>query len=146
MFPDYLSVFYDYVSIQKSMERCFVELNLKRTNWVVQSDLYNPDRNSISAHLDLISCGLDLHSSKLNNYIIVDSWCQFSSNYYEKILWTVKIEVWKNIIKESTYCQNLNTFRDFDLIWIIDLILYNKTKSFQRYSVIDTGLFGFLKM
>ena len=73
MFPDFLSVFYDYVSIQKSMERCSVELNLKRTNWIVQSDLYNPDRKSISAHLDLISCGLDLYSSKLNNDIIVDS-------------------------------------------------------------------------
>ena len=58
------------LSVDKSVESCIVELNLKRTKWLINY-LYIPRRNKISAYLDSISRDLDLYFWKFDSYLIV---------------------------------------------------------------------------
>ena len=59
-----------FLSIDKTNENCFVELNLKRTKRMI-SYLYNPNRSNIYSNLESPSRNLDSHSSKYRNYLIV---------------------------------------------------------------------------
>ena len=67
------------LSINRTNENCFVELNLKRTKWLI-SYSYNPNKSNIYSHLESLSRNLDLFSSKYNNYLVV---CDFNVSVEE---------------------------------------------------------------
>ena len=51
------------LSIDRTNDSGFVELNLKRTKWL-KSYSYNSNRSNIYSHLQPLSRNLDLYSSK----------------------------------------------------------------------------------
>ena len=55
---------------EKPTENVFVEINLRSIKWLL-SCLYNPDTNLIADHLHYIGRGIDLYSSKYDDFIIL---------------------------------------------------------------------------
>ena len=62
--------------IDRTNESCFVELNLKRTKWLI-SYSYNPNKSSVYSHLESLSRNLDLYSLKYDNYLIVGGFLMY---------------------------------------------------------------------
>ena len=60
------------LSIDRECESNFVELNLKRSKWLI-SYSNNPNRSNSSSNLESLSRNLDLYSSKHDNYLEVGS-------------------------------------------------------------------------
>ena len=58
------------LSIDRTNESCFVELNLMRTKWLITYSC-NPNRSNIYSHLESLSQNLDLYSSNDDNYLVV---------------------------------------------------------------------------
>ena len=54
------------LSIDRVKESCFIELNLKRTKWLI-SYSNKPDKSNIYPHLESLSRNLDLYFSKYDN-------------------------------------------------------------------------------
>ena len=48
----------------------FIELNVREKKWLLCST-YNPDRNNVSSHLDLLRRSLDLYSAEYEHFIMV---------------------------------------------------------------------------
>ena len=58
------------LSLNKSIESLFTELNFHKKNWLLCCS-YNPNKNNISNHLDLLRRSLDLYSAEYEHFIIV---------------------------------------------------------------------------
>ena len=58
------------LSIDRMNESYFIELNLKRTKWLI-SYSHNPNRSNIYSHLECLDRNLDLYSSNSDNYLVV---------------------------------------------------------------------------
>ena len=56
--------------IDRTNESRFVQLNLKRTKWLI-SYSNNPNKSNIYSHLESLCRNLDLFSSKYKNYLVV---------------------------------------------------------------------------
>ena len=81
---------------------------------------------------------LDSYSSKYENFIL---------------LWNFNVEPTEDAMEEFLKVYNLKNlvkgptcFKNFDKPSCIDLILTNKTKSFQTSQIIETGISDFYKM
>ena len=57
------------LSIDRTDESCFVELNLKRAKWLT-SYSYNPNISNIYSQFESVSRNFDLYSSKYGNYLV----------------------------------------------------------------------------
>ena len=103
-------------------ESFFVEINLYKKKWLINCS-YNPRKNNIENHLDIISRSLDTHSNKYENIVLLGD---FNACFDDEAL--------------QTLCKSysLNS-----LIHCIDLMLTNKPRSFQTKCVIKTGLSDF---
>ena len=58
------------LSWNKSIGSLFIELNVRKKKWLLCCT-YNPNRNIISNHLDLLRRKFDLYSAQYEHFIIV---------------------------------------------------------------------------
>ena len=58
------------LSLNKSIDSLFIELNFRKKRWLLCC-AYNPNRNNISNHLDLLRRSLNLYSAGYEHIIIV---------------------------------------------------------------------------
>ena len=115
----------------------FVEINLRKRKWLVCCS-YNPHKDNISNHLQLIRKKLDLYSSSYERIILVGD---FNSEINDKCM-NDFCESYNlsSLIRESTCYKNPeNPSR-------IDLFLMNSPNSFQNSGVVETGLSDFHRM
>ena len=65
-------IHYKLLSIEKnSIEAFYVEINLRKIKWLLWCS-YNPNQNSIHAHLENLDKNLALYSSSYENHIMCD--------------------------------------------------------------------------
>ena len=118
-------------------ESFFVEINLYKKKWLVNCS-YNPHKNNIENHLDIISSSLDTHSTKYENIVLLGD---FNACVDDEALKTFcKSYSFNSLFKQPTCFKNPKSFS------CIDLMLTNKPRSFQTKCVIETGLFDFHRM
>ena len=58
------------LNCEKEIEGLYVELSTRKTKWLLSCS-YNPNKNSINKHLEILSTNLALYSSKYENIIII---------------------------------------------------------------------------
>ena len=110
---------------------------MRKKKWLLCCS-YNPKKSLISNHLQKIGNNLDLWSSKFDNYLLMGD---FNSEPNESAISDFcEIYNTKNIIKEKT------CFKNPENPTCIDLILTNRSRSFQDSTVVETGLPDFHKM
>ena len=123
--------------IENSGEGIFLELNLRKTKWLLFGG-YNHNKSNIRNFLSDVSIKLNTYISKYENYILLgdfnsevseDSMNEFCDMYNLK-----------NLINEAT------CFKSRVKPSSIDLILTNRFRSFQNSQVVETGLSDHHKM
>ena len=126
------------LSVEPLPAEClFVEINLRKRKWLVCCS-YNPHKDNISNHLQLIRKKLDLYSSNYERIILVGD---FSSEINDKCM-NDFCESYNlsSLIRESTCYKNPENPS------CIDLFLTNSPNSFQNSGVVETGLSDFHRM
>ena len=112
-----------------SAESFFVEIILLKKKWLINCS-YNPHKNNIKHHLKTISRTLDTFSTKYKNALLLGD---FNTCVDDEAMKNFCISYYLNsLIKQPTCFQNLENPS------YIDLILTNKTRSFQSTCVIET--------
>ena len=120
-----------------SAESFFVEIILHKKKWLINCS-YNPNKNNIKNHLEIISKALDAFSTKYENIILLgdlnvcvdDETMRNFCNSYSL----------NSLLKQPTYFKNLENPS------CIDLVLANRPQLFQTTPVIGTGLSDFHRM
>ena len=120
-----------------SIEGFFIELNLKSKKWLISCS-YNPHRNFISHHLNIIGKNLDLLSGNYENIFLIGDFNADMENVSLKHF--CDLYNLKNLIKVPTCFKNPENPK------CIDLMLTSSYRSFQNSCAIETGLSGFHKM
>ena len=115
-----------------SAESFFVEIILHKKKRLINCS-YNPHKNNIKYHLETISRTLDTFSTKYENVLLLGDFDEAMKNFC------------------SSYCLNSlikqpTCFKNPENPSCIDLILTNKTRSFQSACVVETGLSDFHRM
>ena len=115
----------------------YPEIILHKKRWLINCS-YNPHKNNICRHLEVVTKTLDSCYSKYENVIFLGD---FNAGLLETPM-TSFCESYnlKSIIKQPTCFKNLEKPR------CIDLRLTNRPKSFQSTCVIETGLSDFHTM
>ena len=115
-------------------ESFFIEIILHKKKWLINCS-YNPQKNSIKNHLEIINRTLDTFTTKYENIFLMGDFNACADD-----------ETMKNfcsscglyiLIKQPTCYKNPDNRS------CIDLILRNKAKSFQSICVMETGLSDF---
>ena len=115
----------------------FVEINLRKKTWLLSCSC-NAQKSEIRKHLGAVGKNLDSYSSKYRNFILLGDFnVEPTEDVMEELM---KIYNLKNLVKGPT------CFKNPDKPSCIDLILTDKSKSFQTSQNIETGLFDFTKM
>ena len=119
------------------MEGFYVEINLQKKKWLLCCS-YNPNKNAIKSHIEILQKGLALYSSKYENFIVL---VDFNVGMDNSDM-TVFCDTYdlKRLIKEPT-CYKIP-----GNLFCIDLILTNNPKCFQSSCVVETGLSDFHRM
>ena len=125
------------LSLNKSIESLFIELNFCKKKWLLCCT-YNPKRNNISSHLDLLRRSLDLYYAEYEHFIIAGDFNTEVAQTSIKVF--CDSYEFKNLIKDATCYKNPENPP------CIDLILTNNFNSFQNSGVIETDLSDFHKM
>ena len=121
----------------KPMEGFYVEINLRKTKWLLCCS-YNPSKSNIDFHLEHLNRNLALYSSCYENLMVISDFdVEANSSAMSVFSDTYNL---KNLIKEPTCYQNPNKPS------CIDLMLTNKPRSFKHSCVIETGLPDFHRM
>ena len=124
------------LSIDRTNKSCFVELNMKRTKWLI-SYSYNPNKSNIYSNLESLSRNLDLFSSKYDNVLVVGD---FNVSVEEANIKNLCEHFsLKNLLKDSTCYKNRNNLS------CTDLMFTNNARHFQRSCVTETSLLIFTK-
>ena len=119
------------------IEGFWIEVNFRRKKWLLCVS-YNPHSNAIDSHVGSLTRSLALYSSIYDNHIVVgnfivevdDAAVSDFSNMFDLV----------SLIKEPTF------YKHPEKLSCIDLILTNKSHSFQNSCVIETGLSDFHRM
>ena len=114
-----------------NIEGMFLELNLKRSKWLVFGG-YNPSKDNIAKFVKELGTILDHYMPKYDNFLLLGD---FNSEITENTMKEfIDIYNLSSLIKEHTCFKNpLNPS-------IIDLILTNRPRSFQNSQAIELGL------
>ena len=114
-----------------NIEGIFLELNLKRSKWLVFGG-YNPSKDNIANFVKELGTTLDHYMPKYDNLLLLGD---FNSEITENTMKEFSdIYNLSSLIKEHTCFKNpLNPS-------IIDLILTNRPRSFQNSQAIELGL------
>ena len=118
-------------------ESFYAEIILHKKRWLINCS-YNPHKNNICRHLEVVTKTLDSYYSKYENVIFLGD---FNAGVLETPM-TSFCESYnlKSIIKQPT------CFKNPEKPSCIDLILTNRPKSFQSTRVTRTGLSDFHRM
>ena len=114
-------------------ESLFVKIILHKKKWL-SSCSYNPHKNSIKNHLEIISRTLDTFTTKYENILLLGGFNACVDD--ETMKHFCSFYGLHSLIKKPTYKNLENPI-------CIDLILTNKAKSFQSTCVKETGLSDF---
>lgn len=120
-----------------SFEGIFIELNLRKTKWLIFGG-YNYNKSNIDNYLNTLGLRLDHFMTNYENFLLLGD---FNSETHESFMSEFcNIYNLCNLVKEPTCFKNpLNPSS-------IDLILTNKPKRFQNTFTIETGLSDHHKM
>ena len=115
----------------------FIEINLHKKKWLINC-FYNPHKNHIGSHLNVITKTLDTCYGKHENVIFLGD---FNTEIEETTMKSF-CESYNltNLIKQPT------CFNNPEKPSRIDVILNNRPKPFQTTCVIETGLSDFHRM
>ena len=121
----------------KDFEGIFVELNFRKKK-VLLCCSYNPHKNLISNHLNILGKILDTQMKIYDNFLIVGDFnSEMTESAMEKFCGTYHLH---NLIKDPT------CFKNPDKPSCIDLLLTNFPKSFLKSQTLETGLSDFHKL
>ena len=115
----------------------YVEINLQKKKWLLCCS-YDPNKNTIKSHIEILHKGLALYSSKYENVIVLGNFNVGMDNSDMAVF--CDTYDFKCLIKEPTYYKNPENPS------CIDLILTNNPKCFQSSCVLETGLSDFHRM
>ena len=118
-------------------ESFYAEIIIHKKRWLINCS-YNPQKNNICRHPDVVTKTLDSYYSKYENVIFLGN---FNAGVLETAM-TSFCEPYnlKSITKQFTCFKNPKKPS------CIELILKNRAKSFQSTCVIETGLSDFHRM
>ena len=122
------------ISLSKDKEYIFIEINLYKKKWLIVG-FYNPCKNQIKNQTIFLSKNLDYYLYD-NIIILVDFNTEPKDKFMNEFINMYGI---KTVFNESTCYKNVSNPS------CIDLILTNRTKSFQNTTAIETGLSDFHK-
>ena len=113
------------------MEGIFLELNLKKSKWLLFGG-YNPSKDNINSFVKRVGPILDHYMPKFDNFVLLGDFnSEMQEHTMSEFCDTYDL---RNLIKEPTCFKNpLNPS-------IIDLILTNRPRSFFNSQTIETGL------
>ena len=114
----------------ESMEGFYVEINLRKTKWLLCCS-YNPSRSNIAFQLEHLNRNLALYSSCYESFMIIGDF-NVEANNSSLSVFRDNYNL-KNLIKEPTCYKNPNKAS------YIDLMLTNKPRSFKHSCVIETA-------
>ena len=114
-----------------------IEINIRKKKWFLVCT-YNPNKNLILNHLKEIGKKFDKYSSKYDNFIVLVDLNSEPTELAVKDF--CQIFGCKNLIKDNT------CFKNPEKPSCIDLIITNRTQSFQTSVTLETGLSDFHKM
>ena len=119
------------------IEGIFIELNFRKKKWL-QSWSYNPNKNTITDHLEILRRNLDLFSAHYENLIIIGDFnTDINQSFMKSFCESYTLS---SLIKKPTCLKNPQSPS------YMDLILTNSPYSFQNSCAIETGLSDFHKM
>ena len=119
------------------IEGIFIELNFRKKKWLLSCS-YNPNKSTITDHLEILKRNLDLYSAHYENLIIIGD---FNTDINESCMKSFcESYTLSSLIKEPICHKNPQNPS------CIDLILTNSPYSFQNSCAIETGLSDFHKM
>ena len=119
------------------IEGIFIELNFRKKKWLLSCS-YNPNKNTITDHPEILRRNLDLYSAHYENLIIIGD---FNTDINQSCMKSFcESYTLSSLIKEPTYHKNPQNPS------CIDLILTNNPYSLQNSCTIETGLSDFHKM
>ena len=124
-------------SLPKDIEGLFVELNFRKSKWLLFGS-YNPPNQNNEYFLETLGKGLDKYSKYYDKFALIGD---FNMEVSETQL-SIFLETYnaKNLVKEHT------CFKSKDNPSCIDLIITNSPLSFQNTTTVVTGLSDFHKM
>ena len=123
--------------ICSDIEAFVIEINLEKKKWLLFCT-YCPRKSMINNHMKIISMQLNVFQKRYENFIILGD---FNSEINEDAMKDVcVIYNFKSLINQPTCFKNPQNPS------CMDLILTNKSMSFQITSVIETGLSDFHKL
>ena len=127
-------LFLDFIP---KIEAIVIEINFRKSKWILIGS-YNPHKDLIRNHLSSIGGKLNELCLKYENFILIGD---FTSEIREEPM-QVFCDTYnfKCLVKEPTCYKNM------DNPSCIDLMLTNKSLSFQHTSTIETGLSDFHKL
>lgn len=121
----------------REIECVSIEIKIFKTKWLIMGT-YNPCKSLIKRHLLALSNNVDHYSRHYDNFIILGDFnSETSEDNMENFCSLYNL---KNLIKEPTCFKNVNNPS------CIDLILTNRSHSFQDTRVVETGLSDFHKL
>ena len=119
------------------IEGIFIELNFPKKKWLLSCS-YNPNKNTITDHLEILRRNLDLYSAHYENLIIIGD---FNTDINQSCMKSFcESYTLPSLIKEPTCHKSPQNPS------CTDLILTNSPYSFQNSCAIETGLSDFHKM
>ena len=123
--------------IDHDKEYFLVEINLRKQKWLIICN-YNPHKTMIKGYLEYISKEIDSHSSKYDNFLLLGD---FNSEPTKETMKSFcQIYSFKNLLDKPTCYKNQTNPS------CVDLIITNKSRSFQNNCIFETGVSDFHKM
>ena len=120
--------------IKPDIESIIIEVNISKRKWLLMG-IYNPQKSSINSFLPCLNTNLGHYMPSYDNVLIIGD---FNSEMSDKPMEEFcSINSLKNLIRSPTCFKNENNPS------CIDLILTNRSKSFQNSFTIETGLSDF---
>ena len=124
------------ITVNKSFEGFFVELNLRSKKWLLGCS-YNPHKEKITSHLSNLSTALDKLCTDYENIILLGD---FNVEVQGKNMSEfMNLYSLRNLVKQKT------CFKNPENPSCIDLILTKSPRSFQNSNAFETGLSYFHK-
>ena len=120
-----------------NIECILVEIRIYKKKWLIYGT-YNLNRSVISSHLFTLSKSIDKFSPSYDNILILGDFNSDPTD--ENMIEFFNLYYLQNLIKVPTCFKNPHNPS------CIDLVITNRTKSFQNSKAIETGLSDFHKL
>ena len=124
-------------SFSEGIEGIFVELNLRKTKWLILGTYHTPSQND-KFYFDDVGRALEIYNNKYDQILLAGG---FNAVVHKTVLNNfLELYNLRNVVNEKT------CFKSLQNPTCIDLFLTNCNMSFQHTQAISTGLSDFHKM